>query len=338
MSTDLTTTTTDARYLLIPDNPNRDMKSRIGMFAEWLQTSGSPLYAPDLKAYSEHLSTSKAPASVAAHLSTIRAAYRRLLRDNDLRDELYSVAASRLETPADRKAFVDEQLKRMENALDPAAAPVKVVKHQDRADSEQIRLTREQAEQLLNAPGVVPIKALRDTAAIALMLCTGLREAELCALEVDDLRQSLGGKTALRVRKGKGCKERLIPYGELSWVLAIVDRWLLAAGVTSGPVMRSFWKNGKTLRGVLKVRMVEYIVGSYPIMIGDKVRTVRPHDLRRTYAARLYDAEMDILSISQNLGHKDTKTTLLYIGEQNAQKRAAAGVYSYDLKLLEAVT
>jgi site-specific recombinase XerD len=72
------------------------------------------------------------------------------------------------------------------------------------------------------------------------MLCTGIREAELCALTVEDLRQRLGGSLALHVCQGKGAKERLVPYGALEWVLAIVEAWLRIASVTDGPVFRGF--------------------------------------------------------------------------------------------------
>lgn len=211
-----------------------------------------------------------------------------------------------------------------------------VTTSQDKADSAQVRLTRAQAEALLNAPGVVPLEALRDTAAIALMLCTGIREAELCALEVQDLRQRLGRELALHIRKGS--KERLIPYGELSWVLAVVDKWLEAAGIAEGPVFRSFWKNGKSSRGPLSVRALVYLTVRYSVMSDDgKLMTVHPYDLRRTYARRLYEAGVDLVAISQNLGHSSTKTTLLYIGELGADKRRAPGVYSFDLAALNKV-
>jgi len=116
-------------------------------------------------------------------------------------------------------------------ARDPAAAPVKVVQRQDVADSAHLRLTTAQANALLAAPGTETIMGIRDTALIAMMLCTGVREAELCALDVDDLREHYEGELALHIRKGKGLKARLVPYGELNWALSIVDSWMVMAGV-----------------------------------------------------------------------------------------------------------
>ena len=137
------------------------------------------------------------------------------------------------------------------------------------------------------------------------------------------------------MRDGKGRKERLIPYGELSWVLAIVDAWLSAAGIESGAVFRGLYKGGRRLRpGRLSVRAIEYILADYPTAIDDELRAVRPHDCRRTYARRLYDAGVDVLAIKDNLGHASQKTTLTYIGEMNAARRKPPSVYKFDFARL----
>ena len=335
----------NVKSLLLPANADKDTRSRVSAFATWLTSTKRPWHDPDLAAYRDHLhAKGYHAATMSTHLSTIRAAYQRLLRNNGLRDALFTVAGGELrsiaadDTPANRKAFVDERYTRLQNAIDPKNSPVKVVKSQDKADSAHVRLTRSQAEALLHAPGVVPLEALRDTALIALMLCTGVREVEACALEVTDLRQRLGGELALHVRKGKGSKERLIPYGDLAWVLAVLDKWLAAADINAGKVFRSFWRGGRSLRGPLSVRAVENIVSEYAVMNEHgKPMTVRPHDLRRTYARRLYEGGVDLVAISQNLGHASTRTTLLYIGELGADKRRAPGVYSFDLATLNEV-
>jgi len=43
----------------------------------------------------------------------------------------------------------------------------------------------------------------------------------------------------------------------------------------------------------------------------------------------------DLESISQNLGHASTRTTMVYIGELGADKRRAPGVYLFDLTALD---
>ena len=258
------------------------------------------------------------------------------MRDNGIRDLLFQIAGTQTDNPVERKAIVDEILTRLENAINPDNSPVKVIKSQDTPDAAHLRLTRKQAETLLESPGVDTVLGLRNTAILALMLCTGIREGELSALEVKDLRQELGGELALHVREGKGAKERLIPYGELDWCLVVVDKWLEAAGITSGPVFRGIYKGGKTFRpGRLSLRAIEYITTAYPIAINGEMAIVRPHDLRRTYARRLYEAGTDPIAIQQNLGHSDLKTTLGYIGTLNADRRRPPAVYSFDLGVLK---
>jgi site-specific recombinase XerD len=329
----------DVLAVIVPRDADKHTRSRLGQFARWMYDQRLPWHKPDLAAYRDAmLADGKAPSTVSAHLSTVRARYGALIRDDGRRDELYTLAGDRLaklgqdDDPANRAAFVSEILARLENATDPAASPVKVKVRQDTPDSEHLRLTSEQASALMSAPGLHTLKGLRDTAVIALMLCTGIREAELCALDVGDLRQRLGGELALHVRQGKGCKERLIPYGALDWVLVVVDAWLAAAGITDGAVFRGLYKGGERLRpGRLSVRGVQTIMSSYPITIDGELVKTRPHDCRRTYAARLYDAGVDIVAIQQNLGHADIKTTLGYIGDLDAQRRRAPAIYTFHL-------
>lgn len=309
-------------------SPNKDVTSRVRMFIHWMRETGRPWYDPDLEAYRDQLLASgRAPASAAAHLSTLRGAYRKLLRSNATRDTLYRMAPS--DAPPERKkAFVDEMIVRLHNAIHPDTAPVSVTRHQDIADTSEVRLTAEQAQQLLAAPGTDTARGLRDTAVIAVMLCSGVREAELCGLDVGDLRQHYGGELALRVRRGKGNKARLIPWGDLAWALNVVDAWLDWAGISDGAVFRGLHKGHKRARsGRLTVRAVEYILASYPVSKDGQMIIVRPHDCRRTYARRLYEAGMDLLAIQQNLGHADHKTTLRYIGVLDASQRRGRAIY-----------
>ena len=328
--------------ILVPDDAVKDDLHRLTSYVTWLDGEGAHWASPNLAAYRDYLLNDYtgrngrplSATSVKAHLATVRGRYKAILRDNRTRDVLYSLTPAAA-PPSDRKAFVDETLERLRNAVDPDNAPVKTVTRQDTPDAEHLRLTSSQASMLLAAPGVDSLRALRDTAVIGLMLCTGIREAELCALDMPDLRQQYGGTLSLHVRKGKGCKERLIPYGDLEFVLAIVDAWLKAAGIEDGAVIRGFYKGGRNVRkSRLTVRAINQILDRYPIMLNGMLKTVNPHDLRRTYARRLYEAGVDLLAIRDNLGHADTKTTLKYIGPMDADSRKPPAVYMFDLSKL----
>jgi len=179
---------------------------------------------------------------------------------------------------------------------------------------------------LVLTPGVDTLKGLRDTAMMAILLCTGVRAAELLALNVDDLQVMFRSTLALRVQSGKGSKQRLIPYGAQDWGLTLTQQWLDRAGISSGAVfvgMRkgdNFYltKEGKHVR--LSERSLEYTLRDYPISIDGELRTVTPHDLRRTYARQLYLTETDLTAIQQNMGHEGQDITLGYIGTLDRQR------------------
>jgi len=318
----------------VGDQPAK--KSRGLIYLAWLNSGSREFLTPDLAAWRDDMDL--APSSQVNYLSTVRKAYRDLLKDARFRDLAYEHARKAgAVSPADQKALVDELTIRIQNAIDREAVKVDVVRKQDRSDKDQRRLTRAQAETLLNSPDVSTTKGLRNAAVIALFLCTGIREGELCSLEVRDLRQRIDGELALEIRSGKGNKARLIPYGELSWCLVIVDKWLEVAGIEEGPVFRGFRRDSKTVRpNAITTRSIAHILENYPISIDGEKVVVKPHDCRRTYARRLHDASLKLAAIKQNLGHVRVETTLGYIGELDAKQRRAKAIYSFDLARLEA--
>jgi site-specific recombinase XerD len=332
---------------LIPVDAGKNKRHRMAKYVQWLDAQGLPWYKPDLKAYRDFLlsmgSVQGEPlqeSSVAAHLATIRAHYHRLLRRDEVRDALLTMAGKSLvdlgqeDTPANRKAMADELILRIQNAIHPDTAPVEVVTSQDKPDARERRLTPQQANDLMDAPGTDTLRGVRDTAIISLLLCTGVRESELAALQVEDLTQRLGGRLALHVRKGKGYKERMVPYGELDWAVPVVQEWLEAAEITSGPVFRGIRGKDKVQTKAISVRAVQYVLDSYPIQLADRVDSVTPHDLRRTYARRLYDDGVDLVAIQQNLGHASVDTTLGYIGSLDAEARSPGEAYRFETKAL----
>ncbi len=192
MNTQLPAAYRDPSAVIVPPDAVKDAKHRLSRYAAWLAAQAQPWHKPDLAAYRDHLDDAGyAGSTISAHLSTVRARYGAIARD---RDRFYALAAQRSDNLLERKAIVDEIITRIKDACDPQAAPASLKTRQDRADGEHLRLTSAQASALMAAPGVRDLLGLRDTAVIALMLCSGAREAELSALDVDDLRQRLGGE------------------------------------------------------------------------------------------------------------------------------------------------
>lgn len=147
--------------------------------------------------------------------------------------------------------------------------------------------------------------ALRDHAVVEVLYATGVRVAELCALDLDSVDHE---RRVLRVI-GKGDRERVVPFGEPAE--QALGRWL-AAG-RSHLVTRD---SGEALflgaRGArLGSRTVRRIVH-------DAARTVPgaadvgPHGLRHSAATHLLEGGADLRSVQELLGHATLATTQLY--------------------------
>lgn len=309
-------------------------RSRLNRFCEWQLSTGNSWHLPDLAAWRDQLIDIEGLKAKTAgdYLSTVRSAYRHFLRSNEARQWLYDLMPSDL-SPERKLALMTEFETRLRNAIDPNNAPITIIEVQDEGDTDHLWLTPSQVATLILTPGVDTLKGLRDTAMMALMLCTGVRAAELLALDVDDLQVMFGSTLALRIKSGKGSKQRLIPYGAQDWGLTLTQQWLDRAGISSGAVfvgMRkgdNFYltKEGKRVR--LSERSLEYTLQSYPISIDGELRTATPHDLRRTYARQLYLTGTDLTAIQQNMGHEGQDITLGYIGTLDVRQREPDDAY-----------
>jgi site-specific recombinase XerD len=74
------------------EGKNKTDDSRIRQFCEWLDSAGQEWYSPDLAAYRDELLRRVKASSVEQYLSTIRGAYKKLLRSNGVRDFLTALA------------------------------------------------------------------------------------------------------------------------------------------------------------------------------------------------------------------------------------------------------
>ncbi|HML21855.1 MAG TPA: tyrosine-type recombinase/integrase [Aggregatilinea sp.] len=311
--------------VLLEGITNKDAKSRLQRYQTYLHHNGIDWWSPDLALYRDHLRREGlSESSVKAHLATIRSRYRALIRQRDLFYGMLPPSGSM----ADTKAVVDELIMRIQNAIHPDEAPTRVIKKQDRTDRERMWLTADEAADLIAQPehlyGDTPL-AWRDSAILAMLLSTGVREFELSALNVSDLYHTVDGELCLLVREGKGGKQRVIPYGEALAGLHYTERfvqYLDDCGITGDPaVYWSFWKDNRSLRGRLSNRRIGEIVRSYSTIRDGMMITVAPHDLRRTYARLQYHAGLGLVALSQNMGHSSIDETKTYIGDMAIDER-----------------
>lgn len=159
--------------------------------------------------------------------------------------------------------------------------------------------------------GVADVDALslRDRAILELLYGSGLRVSELCGLDIDDVD---GSTSTLRVRHGKGNKQRIVPIGAPG--LAAVGGYLRARG--SLRPRRRGAQDPKALllnrRGSrISTRSVARIVNRAGSRAGTRTHT-SPHVLRHSCATHLLDGGADLRTIQEILGHASLQTTQRY--------------------------
>jgi integrase/recombinase XerC len=155
----------------------------------------------------------------------------------------------------------------------------------------------------------------RDRALLELLYAAGLRVSELTGLNLVDVEQK---ERILRVR-GKGNKERIVPYGakaqealEKYWPLR--EQLLLqTAGTRSShraaPHTDAVFLNYSGRR--LTQRSVGRIVKKY-VRIANVNWDLHPHSLRHAFATHLLADGADLRAIQELLGHQSLSTTQKY--------------------------
>lgn len=159
----------------------------------------------------------------------------------------------------------------------------------------------------------------RDGAIIGLLRGTGLRRAELAALDLTDYEPEDG---AVTIRSGKGNKDRMVyaPSGSRALLLD----WISIRGSASGPLFYRVSRGGGLLLERLAPQAVAIILQRRAEAAG--VQPCTPHDLRRTYISALLDAGADIATVRLLAGHESVDTTARYDRRGEAAKRRAVGL------------
>lgn len=167
-------------------------------------------------------------------------------------------------------------------------------------------LTRQELSVLLDEPRAAidddpPAIRLRDDAVLELLYGSGLRVAEVSALEVDSFDLD---NRSVRVW-GKGNKERMLPMTAPS--AAAVRAWLAAGRpelVTDATPPGAAFLNRRGRR--LSPRDVRRILDHRSPV------PTHPHALRHSFATHLLDGGADLRVVQELLGHTSLQTTQVY--------------------------
>jgi integrase/recombinase XerC len=165
-------------------------------------------------------------------------------------------------------------------------------------------LSEEEMRKLLEVPSADDPLGLRDRAIFEVFYATGIRVSELVGIGLEDLSLE---ERMVRV-KGKGKKERLVPFGRkaeasLRAYLAVRHEFPLRLGETS------IFLNYRGTR--LSPRSVQRLTAKYLRQAALR-RNLSPHALRHSFATHLLSRGADLRVIQELLGHESLATTQKY--------------------------
>lgn len=158
----------------------------------------------------------------------------------------------------------------------------------------------------------------RNMAIFSLLIGCGLRRFELTNLMISNL--DLVNKR-LRFR-GKGGKIRQVAMHQKTMIA--LQAWLDVRGMINGPVFLRVYKNDRIDNSYqLKnpdQHLTDFCLSNTSIyqmcqkfgLINDQ-RHIPPHSIRRSYATRLYNNQIDLKTIASLMGHSSIKTTEIYV-------------------------
>ncbi|WP_447894644.1 tyrosine recombinase XerC [Vreelandella sp. GE22] len=154
--------------------------------------------------------------------------------------------------------------------------------------------------QFLDTPHDGSLLAQRDQAMLELFYSSGLRLAELAALDVTSLNAGY-----VRVL-GKGGKPRQVPVGGRA--RTALDQWLVGRGGWAGEEAALFiGRQGRRLghRAIQKRLAQLSIERGLP-------EHLHPHRLRHSFASHLLESSQDLRAVQELLGHANLATTQVY--------------------------
>jgi integrase/recombinase XerC len=162
-----------------------------------------------------------------------------------------------------------------------------------------------EAGSLVEAPGDADTWSVRDRAVLELLYAAGIRVAELCGLDVDDVDLD---QQRIRVH-GKGGRERAVPIGDVAAdsVRAYLAMARPAILPERGGHALFFNRRGKRL----SPRDARAVVEKYR-REALEARRVSPHTLRHSFATHLMEGGADIREVQELLGHRSLTSTQRY--------------------------
>lgn len=176
-------------------------------------------------------------------------------------------------------------------------------------------LSEAQVDALLAAPDRATALGLRDAAMLELLYATGLRVSELVGLRWVQWRPGW------LVVRGKGGKDRLVPYGDRAEEIVLAWRARCEAAGPLGPWIFPTDRDAPMTRQNMWLRV------RHNAVLAGIVGKLSPHTLRHAFATHLLRHGADLRAVQTLLGHADLSTTEIYTHVARHRLQAAHAAY-----------
>jgi site-specific recombinase XerD len=167
-------------------------------------------------------------------------------------------------------------------------------------------MSKEECKLLFAAP-----RLLKHRFLLAFAYAGGLRMNELRLIKISDVDLD---RKQVRIKMGKGRKDRYVVLSDFiasrfkNYLHEVKPQVYLFEGQTPGEPMGG--------------RSIQYIINE-ALRKTEIIKQVSMHTLRHSFATHLLEDGLDIHSIQRLLGHKDMRTTLVYLHVAVVKPKAA---------------
>ena len=187
--------------------------------------------------------------------------------------------------------------------------PSEKIKLARNKEDRQVRfLALEQLEKLFSAPNTSTPQGTRDRAILEVFFSTGMRIAELVALNREQIKIKEDTTELELGIVGKGGRTRTVYFSKraLQWLQKYLE-----ARHDDNPALFISYRRRKDASGRLTTRAIEKMLKRYALFAGLPITTT-PHVMRHSFATDLLSQGVDLRTIQEFLGHKSIAATQIY--------------------------